>query len=270
MNTSQKIHEKYDGFFEKIFKELEEEIKTLRIKVSNPLVFEIKSINGCVKPNDFSIKLLILRSSALLNLNRLLKEIPQEERINFLRIINLKLEDLKSFNVKKFKLEYEQRQGAEEIDLSIYPDNTINRIDLIDILDRINKYEKIWSNAIEEERAEIEKMILKVKAEAISIIPEYAEKPKPLISWEGTDTDLLELVTALVKSGKINNQTKNLKRSDAVTFFEKTFNLKIKNAESLLARATNRKNEQAPFLESLKQAFINYCRKKEEKDLPIK
>ena len=261
MNTSQKIQERYDNLFEIIFKELEEEIKNISIQVSSPLVFEIKSINGCAKPNDFNIKLYILRSSALLNLNRIIKELPQEERINFLKIINLKLEDLQGTKVKRFKLEYEQCQESEFTDINIYSDNIINTTDLKEILEKINRFESIWSNTIEEIKEEIEKIIIRIKREEEEqkiVDTGYADKGRPAISWEASDTDLIELITALHEGGFINNKTENLSRKDAFEFFGLVFNQPMKDAESKLSKAMALRKNPTPFLDSLIKVITHY------------
>ena len=81
------------------------------------------------------------------------------------------------------------------------------------------------------------------------------------IFWYKSDTDSLELIVSLIESGAINNSTKNLTRKDAIAFFKNIFNLQIKDAESKLFKAANRKKDQAPFLESLKKSFVDYCSK---------
>jgi len=84
------------------------------------------------------------------------------------------------------------------------------------------------------------------------------------IIWQKTDTDLLELITALILSGSINNQTKNLTRKDTIRFFETFFNIKIKDAENKLSKATSRKGDQKMFLNTLTRAFQEYCDKKDK------
>ena len=87
---------------------------------------------------------------------------------------------------------------------------------------------------------------------------------KPEIIWKKYDTDLLELITALMESGSINNKTMNLTRKDAIKIFESFFNISIKDAESKLSRATARKKDPSPFLNTLIKAFREYTEKKLE------
>ncbi|MFZ2286794.1 MAG: RteC domain-containing protein [Bacteroidales bacterium] len=85
------------------------------------------------------------------------------------------------------------------------------------------------------------------------------------LTWEVYDTDLLELVTALVESGSIQNSTKSLTRKEAIAFFCEIFSLEIKDSESKLSRATERIKEVSPFLTKLKNSFDQYAKKKDER-----
>jgi hypothetical protein len=89
-------------------------------------------------------------------------------------------------------------------------------------------------------------------------------KPSDLV-WTRSDTDLLELVTALFEIRAINNSQHPLTRKEAIEFFSKFFDRDIKDAESKLSRATERKKNVSPFLASLKESFDNYAIRKEQK-----
>ncbi len=79
------------------------------------------------------------------------------------------------------------------------------------------------------------------------------------IIWQKSDTDLLELITALIQSGSINNVSKDLTRKDTIRLFETFFNCTIKDAENKLSKATARKIDQTPFLNTLTKSFKEYC-----------
>lgn len=85
------------------------------------------------------------------------------------------------------------------------------------------------------------------------------------LMWKGTDTELLELIQALLETKKISLPHKEISRKDAIRIFEQIFSFEIKDAESKLSRATERKMDNSPFLTSLKEAFNRYCELKEEK-----
>ena len=82
------------------------------------------------------------------------------------------------------------------------------------------------------------------------------------LSWQKSDTDFLELVTALYESKSINNESKDLTRKDAIGILSQIFDLNIKDAESKLVRATERKKDTSPFLTKLKQVFDDYSQNK--------
>ena len=264
MDTSQKIQE-YEGFFEKIFDELEKEINCLTIRLSNPFVFEIQSINGCKNITDFRVKLVILRGSTILTLNRILKEIAKEEKITFLRILIIKVEEMLSEKFKRVKLECKSKENNEFEDISLDSDHTIEISEMITIQDKINKYEKIWIETIKELKPEIESIIENIKQEEEDknlIKSEKSDKLKTEICWEGNDTELIELVTALYEGGYINNKKENLSRKDAFIFFGNIFNQPMKDAESKLSKAIAIRKDPTPFLDNLIKAFIGYREEK--------
>lgn len=88
---------------------------------------------------------------------------------------------------------------------------------------------------------------------------------KSSLVWTKSDTSLLELVTALMEIKAINNSDHNLTRKDAIDIFSKLFGLEIKDVESKLSKATDRKMGVSPFLAALKESFDNYANKKLQK-----
>jgi hypothetical protein len=97
------------------------------------------------------------------------------------------------------------------------------------------------------------------------LIVNNADRTQYDLVWNKTDTDLLELITALIETKSISNSKGNLSRKDAIGILTEVFNHNIKDAESKLSRATERKKDISPFLASLKDAFDSYVTKKEEK-----
>jgi len=85
------------------------------------------------------------------------------------------------------------------------------------------------------------------------------------LKWQKTDTDLLELVTALFESGSITNSTKDLTRKEAINAFLQFFEMEIKDAESKLSRATSRKKDVSQYLTNLKTTFEDYAKAKDER-----
>ena len=84
--------------------------------------------------------------------------------------------------------------------------------------------------------------------------------------WNSSDTDLLELLAALYQHKSIQRKDgKALTRKELIDYFQIIFGTEIKDVEGKLTRATGRKINTTPFLDSLKIAFVSYAEEKEEK-----
>jgi len=82
------------------------------------------------------------------------------------------------------------------------------------------------------------------------------------LSWKATDTDLLELIVALIETNSVLLNDSKLSRKELVRNFEQIFSINLKDFESKLTRATERKKDTSPYLTKLKLAFDNYCERK--------
>jgi RteC protein. len=84
-----------------------------------------------------------------------------------------------------------------------------------------------------------------------------------LLRWKASQTDLIELLTSLHEHNAIERRDgKELTRKELLNQFQSFFGFEIKDAESLLSRATERATEKAPFLVKLRKTFHNYCDRK--------
>jgi hypothetical protein len=91
-----------------------------------------------------------------------------------------------------------------------------------------------------------------------------AEEPTVLqLQWNRSDTDLLELVTALYESNAIRSLSGKFTKKELQSVFERLFSHSIKGAGSKLTRVRDRKNETSVFMEDLKQAFTRYVTRKD-------
>lgn len=114
------------------------------------------------------------------------------------------------------------------------------------------------------------KLELELKTSKYSIVTSTENKTERDLSgnliWKATGTDLLELLAALHKSESIQRKDgKTLTRKELIDYFQGLFGLEIKDVEGSLTRATNRKMNMTPFLDSLKGAFEKYGVEKEVK-----
>ena len=84
--------------------------------------------------------------------------------------------------------------------------------------------------------------------------------------WNSSDTDFLELFAALYQNESIvRADGKPLTRKEMLDYFQSILGLEIKDVEGKLTRATNRKLNMTPFIDSIKSAFETYAREKENK-----
>ncbi len=82
--------------------------------------------------------------------------------------------------------------------------------------------------------------------------------------WNGTDTDFLELFTALYRQEAIiRNDGASMPRKELLDYFQSIFGLEIKDVESKLSHASGKRSKLTPFLDKLVIAFEKYCNRKE-------
>ncbi len=87
-----------------------------------------------------------------------------------------------------------------------------------------------------------------------------SEDQKPPYRWNSSDTDLIELITALFHSNAIKRRdNKNITRKELMNYFQQIFDIQLKDPEGMLSRATNRKKNMTPYIDKLKQAFETYA-----------
>ena len=93
--------------------------------------------------------------------------------------------------------------------------------------------------------------------------PESETSP---FKWNSTDTDFLELFAALYQNESIvRADGKALTRKEMLDYFQGVLGLQIKDVEGKLTKATNRKLNMTPYIDSIKSAFETYAKEKENK-----
>ena len=91
----------------------------------------------------------------------------------------------------------------------------------------------------------------------------YNDEAMERLIWNRTDTDLLELTTALYESKAILSSSGRFNKKQLLQTFEKLFHHQVKGAGSKLTRARDRKTETAVFMEELKTVFSDYVSRKD-------
>lgn len=82
-------------------------------------------------------------------------------------------------------------------------------------------------------------------------------KPKATLRWNGTDSDLIELVAALMATGAIDCvEGKKLTIVDVIRVFEDAFNIKINALYTKRGKVFDRCTDSTPFIDSLRKNYI--------------
>lgn len=76
------------------------------------------------------------------------------------------------------------------------------------------------------------------------------------LTWNGTDSDLIELVAALMAAGAIGTaEGRELKIVDVIRVFEDVFNLKINALYTKRGKIFDRCTDTTPFIDSLRRSY---------------
>ena len=120
-----------------------------------------------------------------------------------------------------------------------------------------------------EKHCDIEIEGLKTKLELEKELNYLINGPAPVYktpaqyTWNASDTDLLELSTALLKTNTITRKDgKKMTQKELREAFEAMLGMEIKSAKAKLSNAVQRKKISAPFLERLKTAFEKYTKER--------
>ncbi len=82
------------------------------------------------------------------------------------------------------------------------------------------------------------------------------KKPAVTLTWNGTDSDLIELVAALMAAGVIGTaEGRELKVVDVIRIFEEVFHLKINALYTKRGKVFDRCTDTTPFIDSLRKSY---------------
>ncbi len=130
-------------------------------------------------------------------------------------------------------------------------------------------FEKLCGLEIErlEKQIEIEKTALTMQAIERNPVTIETRGQMPMYKWNSSDTDFLELFTALYHSKSIVYFSGELPtRKEVLEYFQEIFNIEIKDVEGKLYKEGNRQKN-TPFIDKLSQQFRNYVAEKERKSM---
>lgn len=99
----------------------------------------------------------------------------------------------------------------------------------------------------------IDKTLALLDAEAVR---GSGSKSSVTLTWNGTDSDLIELVAALMAAGAIGSaEGRNLKIVDVIRVFEEVFHLKINALYTKRGKVFDRCTDTTPFIDSLRKSY---------------
>lgn len=82
------------------------------------------------------------------------------------------------------------------------------------------------------------------------------KKPAVTLTWNGTDSDLIELVAALMAAGAIGTlEGRKLTVIDVIRVFEDVFHLKINALYTKRGKVFDRCTDTTPFIDSLRKSY---------------
>lgn len=230
----------YDDLSEYINKQLEDDVKTEDkdieiVEIKEPSLdtrFDFKQlIAECKKQGSTSEKILLLN-------NRMFElkqwQLQYDELEKYLDI---------NFGVFKYRYKYSHK---------LYPN-----------------FEELCGLEIQrlEKHIEIEKMALTMQAIERNPVTIETRGQMPMYKWNASNTDFLELFTALYHNKSIVCFSGELPtRKEVLEYFQQIFNIEIKDVEGKLNKAGNR-NRNTQFIDNLSQQFRNYVAEKESKSM---
>ena len=170
------------------------------------------------------------------------------DTIDKIKFVTGRLYDIEQWELLNDNLLYDKRAKAYyEFSTRYYP----NFKELCKT--ELKRYDKLL---------EIDKQLPPKELTKIQAIEAHDSHP---YKWAMTDTDFLELFTALYQNECIERKdAAKLTRIELLEYFQGLFGLVIKDLEGKLTRATNR-IEKTPFLNDLSSAFEIYAEQKEKK-----
>ena len=176
------------------------------------------------------------------NFVTLLGELPQNEsQILKLRRLNYTKIELASMQVAS-----EQMLGKRHVLYDVFIGKALSLLDAeIEMVKELFKY----GNIIPELKSEI--------------IKDAENKSVVMLTWNGTDSDLIELVAALMAAGAISSRNGDkLTVISVIRAFEDMFHLKINALYTKRGKVFDRCTDTTPFIDSLRVSYNRMLEKR--------
>lgn len=176
------------------------------------------------------------------NFVTLLGELPQNEN----QILKLRRLNYTKIELVSMQIASEQMLGKRHVLYDVFIGKALSLLDAeIEMVKELFRY----GNIIPELKSEI--------------IKDTENKPVVMLTWNGTDNDLIELVAALMAAGTISSRNGDkLTVISVIRAFEDMFHLKINALYTKRGKVFDRCTDTTPFIDSLRVSYNRMLEKR--------
>lgn len=176
------------------------------------------------------------------NFVTLLGELPQNEN----QILKLRRLNYTKIELVSMQIASEQMFGKRNVLYDVFIDKALSLLDAeIEMVKELFRY----GNIIPELKSEI--------------IKDAENKSVVMLTWNGTDSDLVELVAALMAVGAISSRNGDkLTVISVIRAFEDMFHLKINALYTKRGKVFDRCTDTTPFIDSLRVSYNRMLEKR--------
>ncbi|MEF2683038.1 MAG: RteC domain-containing protein [Parabacteroides johnsonii] len=176
------------------------------------------------------------------NFVTLLGELPQNEN----QILKLRRLNYTKIELVSMQIASEQMLGKRHVLYDVFIDKALSLLDAeIEMVKELFRY----GNIIPELKSEI--------------IKDAENKSVVMLTWNGTDNDLIELVAALMAAGAISSRNGDkLTVISVIRAFEDMFHLKINALYTKRGKVFDRCTDTTPFIDSLRVSYNRMLEKR--------
>ena len=176
------------------------------------------------------------------NFVTLLGELPQNEN----QILKLRRLNYTKIELVSMQIASEQMLGKRHVLYDVFIDKALSLLDAeIEMVKELFRYGNIIP--------ELKSVIIK-DAENKSVV---------MLTWNGTDSDLIELVAALMAAGAISSRNGDkLTVISVIRAFEDMFHLKINALYTKRGKVFDRCTDTTPFIDSLRVSYNRMLEKR--------
>ncbi len=191
---------------------------------------------------EYMVQVAEVLPAAYDNFVTLLGELPQNEN----QILKLRRLNYTKIELVSMQIASEQMLGKRHVLYDVFIGKALSLLDAeIEMVKELFRY----GNIIPELKSEI--------------IKDVENKSVVMLTWNGTDNDLIELVAALMAAGTISSRNGDkLTVISVIRAFEDMFHLKINALYTKRGKVFDRCTDTTPFIDSLRVSYNRMLEKR--------